>query len=433
MNLKTLLLLLISLSFIQNLEITGKILILKDGESTLDGAKLSSNPSDGVSYSNQVVSITQSGTYILSGSLNGQISVSVPEKIILVLNGVTITSNNHGINILKAFEIDQNSPLNPNSFSVNLENVGAKIIIADGSENTVKGANSQEHDGAIHTSVSLLITGETKGDGVLNVISSGEGIETNMHLFFNGGIIKVIANDDAINANEENKSIVYVKGGKLYINGGLGQEGDGIDSNGYIIVDGGEIVSSAKAGLDSGLDSDHTAINGGTIFAVGSALDYASDKSKQPTMNLIFKANIEPSNVLTIKDSDGTEIISYCANTANFISGSERKTFNAAIVSHPSFKSGGVYHVFLDGAQLGFTGNQAGIDWSQGFPGGMPGGNPWGGQGGNPWGGQGGNQQWPGGNQQWPGGNQPNDNTQLKTDFILGNSATAFSGIQKIL
>ena len=461
MKSKNLLLLLILLTYIQNLDITGRNLVLKDGESTLDGTKLSSTPTDGVSYSNQGISITESGTYILSGTLNGQLSVSVPEKIVLVLNGVTITSTTNGIIILKASEIDQNNPLNPSSFSVNLENVGAKIIIADGTENTVKGGNSGEHDGAIHTCVSLLFAGETKGDGVLNVISSGEGIESDLHLFFNGGIIKVIGNDDAINAHEENRSIVYVKSGKLFINGGLGQEGDGIDSNGYIIIDGGEIVSSAKAGLDSGLDSEHTTINGGNIFAVGSALDYASDKCTQPTMNLIFKDNLEPSSVLTIKDSDGNEITSYCANKADFVSGSERKTFNAAIVSHPNFKSGGVYHVFLDGSQLGFTGNQPGIDWSQGFPGG---GMPWGGnQGGNqqwpggnqqwpggnqqwPGGNQqwpGGNQQWPGGNQQWPGGNQQwpggnqgnqqNDNAEIKTDFILGNSATSFSGIRKIL
>ena len=42
-------------------------------------------------------------------------SVEVMEK--LVLNGVNIKSNTHGIIILKAPEIDQTSPLNPSSFS----------------------------------------------------------------------------------------------------------------------------------------------------------------------------------------------------------------------------------------------------------------------------------------------------------------------------
>ena len=426
MKLKTLVLLLISLSYIYNLEATGKTLVLKDAESTLDGTKLSSSATNGVSYTNEGISITQGGTYILSGTLNNQISVSVSEQIVLVLNGVNIKSNTHGIIILKAPEIDQTNPLNPSSFSVNLDNVGAKIIIADGSENTVNAGKGGQYDGAIHSCVSFLIGGETKGDGVLNVVGSGEGVETDMHLFINGGIIRIVGNDDAISANNENKSIVYVKSGKLFINGGLGQEGDGIDSNGWIIVDGGEIVSSAKAGMDSGLDSDHTRINGGIVMAVGSALDYATNECKQPTMNLVFTGNVEPSSVLSIKDSDGNEIMSYSANTADFISGSQRKTYFAAIVSHPSFKSGQTYHLFLDGVQLGFTGNKAGFDWQNGggFPWGGPGGTPGGNPGGNPWGNPGGNQGQGQGQQQ---------NAEIKTDFTLGNAATAFSGIQKAM
>ena len=426
MKLKTLVLLLISLSYIYNLEATGKTLVLKDAESTLDGTKLSSSATNGVSYTNEGISITQGGTYILSGTLNNQISVSVSEQIVLVLNGVNIKSNTHGIIILKAPEIDQTNPLNTSSFSVNLDNVGAKIIIADGSENTVNAGKGGQYDGAIHSCVSFLIGGETKGDGVLNVVGSGEGVETDMHLFINGGIIRIVGNDDAISANNENKSIVYVKSGKLFINGGLGQEGDGIDSNGWIIVDGGEIVSSAKAGMDSGLDSDHTRINGGIVMAVGSALDYATNECKQPTMNLVFTGNVEPSSVLSIKDSDGNEIMSYSANTADFISGSQRKTYFAAIVSHPSFKSGQTYHLFLDGVQLGFTGNKAGFDWQNGggFPWGGPGGNPGGHPGGNPWGNPGGNQGQGQGQQQ---------NAEIKTDFTLGNAATAFSGIQKAM
>ena len=413
MKLKNVFLLLISLSYIYNLEATGKILELKDSESTLDGTKLSSSPTNGVSYTNEGISITQGGTYILSGTLNNQISVSVSEQIALVLNGVNIKSNSHGIIFLKAPEIDQNNQLNPSSFSVNLDNVGAKIIIADGTENTINAGKGNQYDGAIHSCVSILFSGETKNDGVLNVIGSSEGIETDMHLFINGGIIRVVGNDDAISANNENKSIVYVKNGKILLNGGLGKEGDGIDSNGWIIVDGGEIISSAKAGMDSGLDSDHTKINGGTVFAVGSALDYASNECKQPTMNLVFKENIQPSSVLSIKDVNGNEIISYCANTADFISGSQRKTFFAAIVSHPNFKSGQTYHLFLDGVQLGFTGNKAGFDRRNGggFPGGNPGGNP------NPGQGQG----------------QEEENAEIKTDFTLGNAATAFSGVQKAM
>jgi hypothetical protein len=406
----------------------------QDSQAALDGQQLSSNAVNGVSLTNGVVSITQAGTYTLSGTLNGQVSVSVEGKVTLILKGVSIKStNSHGIIFLRASEIDQNNSLNPNSLSVDFDRVGANIIIADGTENTVNAAKSNEHDGAIHSCVSLLISGETKGDGVLNVIASSEGIETDTHIFINGGIIRIASQDDAINANTENKSIVYIKSGKLLINAGLGQEGDGIDSNGHIIVEGGEIISSARAGMDSGLDSDYTKINGGIVFALGSLLDKASEQSKQPTMNLVFSENIAASSVLTVKDVSGNMIMSYCANEADFISGTERKTYFAAIISHPSFKQNGVYHIFLDGVQMGYTGNKSGFE--AGFPNGA---SPWGGQQ-NPWGGQQnpwGGQQNPWGGQQnpWGGQNQQNQDSQdIKTDFVLGSSATNFSGVKKAL
>ena len=71
----------------------------------------------------------------------------------------------------------------------------------------------------------------------------------------NGGILKIAAQDDAISASADNACIVIIRGGKLLINSGLGREGDGIDSNGYILVDDGEVISAARPGADSGLDA----------------------------------------------------------------------------------------------------------------------------------------------------------------------------------
>ena len=80
-------------------------------------------------------------------------------------------------------------------------------------------------------------------------------------------------------------------------------------------------------------------------------------------MNLVFTGNVESSNILYIKDSNGNEIIGYSANTSDFISGSNKFTYFAVIVSHPIFKNGQTYHLFLDGVQLGFTRNKKGYDW----------------------------------------------------------------------
>ena len=394
---------------INSLETSGYELVLKDASSTLDGKTLSSTEVNGVTYADGIIKITLEGTYILSGTLNGQIKVSSTGTVKLVLNGVTIkNSASNGIIFTKAYELDSSTFNYNTAKSLDITKAGAQIIIADGTENTVNAAYQDGKDGAIHSDVSILITGESKGDGVLNVIASSEGIETDKHLFLNGGIVNIAAQDDGINASEDQACIVILRGGKLLINSGLGREGDGVDSNGYILVQGGEVYSHARPGADSGLDADiGTIIDGGKVFSVGSSMDMASTSSGQPTMNLIFNSNVASSSTITVKDTDGNEIISYCADSTAFISGTERRTYLAAIVSHPDFKANGVYHLYMDGTQLGYTGNEGGHG---------PGGH----------GGPGG----PGG----PGGQGGSSSSgEIKTDFTLGSSATNFSGVQKAL
>ena len=287
-------------------------------------------------------------------------SVSISGTIELVLNGATIkTSSNNGLIILKAYEMDSGSSMSyETARKLDFDSAGVKIIIADGSENTISGGSSSSYDGTIHSQVSMLFTGETKSDGILNVISTSEGIECKKHILMNGGIVKVAAQDDGMNAKKDSLSVIYIKGGKLLVNSGLGNEGDGVDSNGYVIVSGGEVISSAKPNADSGLDSNNGIyIEGGIVYATGSSMDMAEQTSPYPTMNLIFNSQIAASSTVVIKDSSGNEVLSYCANTADFISGTTRKAYLAAIVTHTSFKANSVYHLYVDGVQYGYTSN----------------------------------------------------------------------------
>ena len=378
---------------IKTIEIKDYVLVLNNEKSTLDGTTLSSIEINGVTYNDGIIIITLEGTYILSGTLNGQIKVNSTGTVILVLNGVTIkNSASNAILFEKAYELDSlNLNFDPERI-LDITKAGAQIIIADGTENIIEGASQEEKDGAIHSDVSILITGEIKGDGILNVIGSSEGIETNKNLFFSGGILKIAAQDDGISASKAHGCIIIIRGGKLLINGGLGRRGDGVDSNGYLLVEGGEIISAAHIREDSGLDGTQgVIINGGSIYSVGSSMDKACGYSRQPTMNLEFKDSVASSSIVTVKDSDGNEIISFSADSADFINGSERRVYLAAVVSHPRFKANGVYHLFMNGNQLGFIGSHGGpVDFSS-FSG------------------------------------------EIKSDFILGNSATSFSDIQKIL
>ena len=362
------------------------LLVLNDESSTIDGIILNSTIINGVSYSNSIISIKSAGTYILSGSLAGQVFVSAgrEDKITLVLNGVSIyAESNHALRILTAYEMISNYQYSYSyAKSLNGNDAGVKIIIADGTENKIEGKKSAGADGAIRSFTSLLITGEQKGDGVLYIIGKKEGIEAERLLFINGGILKIAAQDDGINISGKNFCII--NGGKLLINSGLGKEGDGIDSNGSILINGGEIIAAGHPDEDGLNIVDDIIIDGGNVFSVGCNTDTASALCSQPTMNLFFEMTIISSSSVTIKDSDGNEIISYCANTADFIGGTSRRSYTAAVVSHSSFKINSIYHLYLDGNQLGFTSN----------------------------------------------GYEESDSI-IKTDFILGPGATNFVGIQK--
>ena len=96
------------LASINALEATsGYNIVLNDASSTIDGTTIGSTAINGVSYSSGVLTFTQAGTFILTGTFNGQIKINTSGEISLVFNGVTIkNTNSNAIYIQKAYELD---------------------------------------------------------------------------------------------------------------------------------------------------------------------------------------------------------------------------------------------------------------------------------------------------------------------------------------
>ena len=124
--------------------------------------------------------------------------------------------------------------------------------------------------------MSMNVDGGEAGTGVLNITADNEGLDTELHLTINGGTINITSGNDGINTNEDNVSVTTVNGGSvnIQVTGETG-EGDGIDSNGWLVINGGAVTAAACSDSgDAGIDATMgITINGGTVAASGNMYD----------------------------------------------------------------------------------------------------------------------------------------------------------------
>ena len=256
-----------------------------------------------------VVHITQPGTYVLSGTLSaGQIAVDLgkeadedPEAVVtLILNGVDITCTvAPGVIFYNVYECGEANEETA-SGEVDTSAAGANVILPDGSCNIVNGSyvariykpgtvelsedgkavedakKLHKYDAAFYSKMTMNVNGEAEDSGRLYIYAENEGLDSELHLTLNGGCVYIRSGNDGINTNEDYVSVTTVNGGlvDIVVTGETG-EGDGIDSNGWLVINGGTVRASAcSRSADAGIDSDMGIhINGGTVMAGGNMLD----------------------------------------------------------------------------------------------------------------------------------------------------------------
>ena len=289
-----------------------------------------------------VVHITKPGTYELSGTLSaGQIAVDLgedaednPEAVVaLILNNVDISCSVAPAvifyNVYECSAADEETATK----DVDTSAAGANVIIADGSENNISGSyvariyesvelnedgtevvdskKLHKYDAAFYSKMSMNVNGGKEGTGVLNITAENEGLDSELHLTLNGGNINIVSGNDGINTNEDYVSVTTVNGGTLdiQVTGATG-EGDGIDSNGWLVINGGTVIAEACGfSGDAGIDSDMGIhINGGTVIATGNMLDRISD-SAQNYVVMNFAETQKAGETYTLKNEKGQTII----------------------------------------------------------------------------------------------------------------------------
>jgi len=316
-----------------------------------------------------VVNITAPGAYKVTGRLSaGQIRVDLgedawedPDAVVeLILHGADITCTvAPAILFLNTYECDGNWSAEHAKPDVDTCAAGANLILE--LENNISGSHVAKifkdkdgekklwkQDGAIYSYMSMNVFGPAS----LGLSADNEGICSELHLTINGGNISIWSDNDGINTNEDGVSVTTINGGRLWINAGLGAEGDGIDSNGYLVINGGIVSCAANPAADAGMDSDlGSFINGGTVIALGSNMDWAESKSGQVTMNLQFAQRQQPGSNIVVTDEKGTVVFAYTPDPLDLTA----RSFTGVILSSPNLRQGQTYRVYTGGTLEGYA------------------------------------------------------------------------------
>lgn len=208
-----------------------------------DDVDWSTLPTQTIELTNDGLSVTEPGTYILSGNTTGNITVDTDGYVRLALDGVSINSSTGS-----ALQID---------------NAKKTVIqLVNDSENSIRdGATRADEsiDGAIYSSDDLVFEGE----GKLTVEAQfADGIVSKDSLWIKLSDITVTSVDDGIRG----KDMLSISGGIITVNA----QGDGLKSTnetdageGNLVISGGSVTIQSG---DDGIKSEQKAwITGGTI------------------------------------------------------------------------------------------------------------------------------------------------------------------------
>ena len=216
--------------------------------------------SDSVKIDGSTVTITEEGTYVISGELtDGMLIVNAKDtnKIQLVLDGVTVTSGTSAA--LYIVEADKVFVTLADGTENTLANGGSFIAIDD---NNIDAALFSKQDLTLNGSGALTVTSPAghgvvcKDDlvitgGTYTVQSASHGLDANDSVRIGKATLTIDAGKDAVHAeNDEDasKGFVYLSGGTIQGEA----EGDGITAGSYLQMESGTVDLLVGGGSENG-------------------------------------------------------------------------------------------------------------------------------------------------------------------------------------
>lgn len=304
---------------------------------------------DAVLFSKDDLSINGNGSLNIEASFNNGITCKNDLKIIS--GTINVTAKNNAIKGKDSLSITGGSIiLTCTDDAIHSNNA----IYIEGGDMTLSSS-----DDGIHADNTLVISG-----GTIDIAKCYEGLEA-AAISIDGGAISITASDDGINAadgsssseggpgmrggpdmgeNSGSNCSLTINGGTVYVNAG----GDGIDSNGYIVMTGGALVvdgptDNGNGGLDY---NNYFTVTGGYLVVAGSSgmAQNISDSSTQCGA-LVAVSGGTAGTPVTVEDADGNVIISF----------TPAKSYNVLNISTPDMKTGTTYTIYQNGTLTGST------------------------------------------------------------------------------
>ena len=286
-----------------------------DGDTNIDGAVFAKDD------------ITFNGSGSLTVTSPAGHGIVGKDDVKLAGGTITIDAAEHGVQANDSVRVAEAS------ITIDAENKDGVHVSddADAEEGTVSDSFFYMADGSltinagddgIHADAEAKIEG-----GTIDVSKSYEGIEA-LAINVSDGDIKVAATDDGFNAaggNTQGSSTfgsddwgggkggmmndggsdgqIDISGGSIYIQA----SGDGIDSNGSVLVSGGyTVVCGPSQGDTSVLDYNGTAsITGGTFIGTGGAGMAANFSSAEQGLIAVSTGDQQAGSTVTLTDADG--------------------------------------------------------------------------------------------------------------------------------
>lgn len=307
--------------------------IKSDGALYVNGGTFTINSADDAFHSNSDVTIND-GTYTISSGDDGMHADSA-----LLVNGGTIT-------VTESYEGLEGLNITINDGKIDIAASDDGMNAAGGNDQSGFGGMGGDGFKGMQAPDAAQKSDDTSDNTSDNTQKPNDTSDTAQTT---GNITVAAQKSDSTSdtaqdtdATSEDEMWMVINGGYVHVLA----DGDGLDSNGDLTINGGEVYvdgpsDNGNSAIDYGEKSSFY-INGGTVVAVGSsgmAEDVSSD-SKQQVAFVKLDSQADAGDV-TLKDTDGNEIISYTA----------QKKFDCVIISTADLQAGQTYTLSASGSE----------------------------------------------------------------------------------